>query len=152
MPGVCPGGGGCWSFDLTDTLRLLPAYSKIARTNMKVVKARLLALVQLRTREQAFNWAMNTELLKFKSLRWPKPPLLSKRALLYCMFEHFLVLLSIFTKIKLLIVNRHSPMVFSVVVLLLQYYFCLRNIFWCISPKNSLGWEFVYFAACFVGI
>ena len=36
-------------------LRLLPAYSKIARTNVKVVKARLLALVQLRTREQAFN-------------------------------------------------------------------------------------------------
>ena len=34
---------------------LLPAYSKIVRTNVKVVKARLLALVQLRTREQAFN-------------------------------------------------------------------------------------------------
>ena len=32
-----------------------PAYSKIARTNMKVVKARLLALLQLRTRDQAFN-------------------------------------------------------------------------------------------------
>ena len=47
-------------------LRLLPAYSKIARTNVKVVKARLLALVQLRTREQAFNWVMNTELLRFK--------------------------------------------------------------------------------------
>ena len=66
-------------------LRLLPAYSKIARTNMKVVKVRLLALVQLWTREQAFNWAMNTELLKFKSLRWPKPPLLSKRVLLHCL-------------------------------------------------------------------
>ena len=36
-------------------LRLLPAYSNIARTNVRVVKARLLALVQLRTREQAFN-------------------------------------------------------------------------------------------------
>ena len=36
-------------------IRLLPAYSKIARTNVQVVKARLLALVQLRTREQAFN-------------------------------------------------------------------------------------------------
>ena len=36
-------------------LRLLSAYSKIAPTNVKVVKARLLALVQLRTREQAFN-------------------------------------------------------------------------------------------------
>ena len=36
-------------------LRLLPAHSKIARTNVKVVKARLHALVQLRTREQAFN-------------------------------------------------------------------------------------------------
>ena len=36
-------------------LGLLPAYSKIVRTNVKVVKARLLALVQLRTREQAFN-------------------------------------------------------------------------------------------------
>ena len=36
-------------------LRLLPAYSKIARTNGKVEKARLLALVQLRTREQALN-------------------------------------------------------------------------------------------------
>ena len=32
-------------------VRLLPAYSKISRTNVKVVKARLLALVQLRTRE-----------------------------------------------------------------------------------------------------
>ena len=31
------------------------AYSKIAQTNVKVVKARLLALVQLRTREEAFN-------------------------------------------------------------------------------------------------
>ena len=36
-------------------LRLLPAYSKIARTNVKVVKARLLALVQLRSLEEAFN-------------------------------------------------------------------------------------------------
>ena len=45
----------------------LSAYSKIARTNVKVVKARLLVLVQLRTREQPFNGAMNTELLKFKS-------------------------------------------------------------------------------------
>ena len=54
--------------------------------------------------------------------------------------------------IKLLIINRDSSMVFSVVVLLLQHYFCLRNILWCISPKNSLGWEFVYFATCFVGI
>ena len=34
-----------------------------------------------------------------------------------------------FTKIKLLIVNRDSSMVFSVVVLLLQYDFCLRNVF-----------------------
>ena len=32
---------------------------------------------------------MNTELLKFKSLRWPKPPLLSKRALLHCMYVLF---------------------------------------------------------------
>ena len=59
--------------------------AKIAQTKVKVVKARLLALVQLQTQEQAFNWAMNTELLKFKSLRWLKPPLLSKRALLHCM-------------------------------------------------------------------
>ena len=36
-------------------IRLLPACSKIARTNVKVVKTRLLALVQLRTREQSFN-------------------------------------------------------------------------------------------------
>ena len=36
-------------------LQLLPANSKIARTNVKVVKARLLALVEHRTREQAFN-------------------------------------------------------------------------------------------------
>ena len=35
-------------------LRLLPAYSKFGRANVKVIKARLLALVQLRTREQAF--------------------------------------------------------------------------------------------------
>ena len=35
-------------------LRLLPAYSKISRTNVKVVKARLLALVQLRNRGSSF--------------------------------------------------------------------------------------------------
>ena len=29
-------------------------------------------------------------------------------------------------------------MVFSVVVLLLKYNFCLRNVFWCLSSKNSL--------------
>ena len=51
--------------------------------------------------------------------------------------------LSIFTKIKLLIVNRDSSMVFSVVVLLLKYNFCLRNIFRCPSSKYSLGWDFV---------
>ena len=58
--------------------------------------------------------------------------------------------LSIFTKIKLLIINTDSSMVFSVVVLLLKYNFCLRNIFWCLSPKNSLDWDFVYFTTCFV--
>ena len=36
-------------------LRLLPACSKITRTNVKVGKIRLLALLQLRTQEQAFN-------------------------------------------------------------------------------------------------
>ena len=45
-------------------LWLLPAYSKIARTNMKVAKARLLALVQLWTREQAFNWAMKVQVVE----------------------------------------------------------------------------------------
>ena len=40
---------------ISSYLRLLPAYSKIARTNVKVVTARLLALVQLRTQQQAFN-------------------------------------------------------------------------------------------------
>ena len=33
----------------------LPACSKIARTNVKVGKTRLLALVELRAQEQAFN-------------------------------------------------------------------------------------------------
>ena len=33
--------------EATVILRLLPAYSKIARTNVEFVKARLLALVQL---------------------------------------------------------------------------------------------------------
>ena len=87
---LADGNANCWVvFERSYSyLRLLPAYSKIARTNVKVVTARLLALVQLRTREQAFNWllvgwAMNTEFLKLKSLRWPKPPLLSKRALLH---------------------------------------------------------------------
>ena len=45
-----------------------------------------------------------------------------------------------------------SSMVFSVVVLLLKFKFCLCNIFWCLSSKNSLSWEFVYFAKCFVGL
>ena len=36
-------------------LRLLPACSKIARTNVKFGKTRLLSLVQLRAQEQAFN-------------------------------------------------------------------------------------------------
>ena len=36
----------------------LPACSKIARTNVKVGKTRLLALVQLRAQEQAFNWLL----------------------------------------------------------------------------------------------
>ena len=136
-------------------LQLLTDFTSLQQDcpNLKVVKARLLALVQLRTQGQASNWllvgwAMNTsELLKFKSLRWPKPLLLSERYCTGCK-----CCLSIFTKIKLLIVNRDSSMVFSVVVLLLQYYFSLRNIFWCISLKNSLGWEFVYFVTCFVGI
>ena len=35
-------------------LRLLPACSKIARTNVKVRKTRLLSLVQLRAQEQVF--------------------------------------------------------------------------------------------------
>ena len=43
-------------------------------------------------------------------------------------------------------------MVFSVVALLLQYYFCLRNVFRCILSKNSLGRKFAYFASCFVGL
>ena len=88
----------CWvAFERSYSyLRLLPAYSKIARTNVKVAKARLFALVQLWTQELAFNWAMNTELLKFKSLRWPKPSLLSsERYYIACK-----CCLSIFTKNK----------------------------------------------------
>ena len=43
---------------LKELLQLFTAFTYLqqdARTNVKVVKARLLALVQLRTREQAFN-------------------------------------------------------------------------------------------------
>ena len=65
---------------------------------------------------------------------------------------HVSVVWAFLQKIKLLIINRDSSMVFSVVVLLLKYNFCLRIIFWCLSSKNSLGWEFVYFTTCFVGI
>ena len=36
-------------------LPLFPACSKIAQTNVQVEKTRLLALVQLRAKEQAFN-------------------------------------------------------------------------------------------------
>ena len=66
-------------------LRVLPACSRIARTNVKVRKTRLLSLVQLRAQEQVFNSftrrvSDNTELLRFNSLRWPEPSLLSKRA------------------------------------------------------------------------
>ena len=39
-------------------------------------------------------------------------------------------------------------MVFSIVILLRKYNFYLRNIFWYLSLKNSLGWDFVYFATC----
>ena len=60
--------------EATVILRLLPACSKIARTNLSVVKSRLLTLVQLRTREQAFQLITrrlndDMELLKFNSLR-----------------------------------------------------------------------------------
>ena len=131
----------------------LPACSKIARTNVKVGKTRLLALVELRAQEQAFNWLLvGWAMIRncWGSIRW------EDRSRRYQARERYYTAckccLSIFTKIKLLILNRDSSMVFSVVVLLLQYYFCLRNVFWCILSKNSLGWEFVYFATCFVGI
>ena len=42
--------------------------------------------------------------------------------------------------------------VVSVVVLLFKYNVCLRNMFKCLSSKNSLGSDFVYFTTCFVGI
>ena len=58
---------------------------------------------------------------------------------------HVSVVWAILQKIKLLVINRDSSMVFSVVVLLLKYNSCLCNLFWCLSSKNSLGWEFVYF-------
>ena len=55
-------------------LRLLLACSKIARTNVKVGKTRLLSLIQLRAQEQVLNRfthrvRCDTELLRFNSLR-----------------------------------------------------------------------------------
>ena len=69
-------------------LRLLPAYSKIARTsNVKVVKARLLALVQLLTREQAFLKLSNEYgIVEVEVVEMTEAvAILSKRALLHCM-------------------------------------------------------------------
>ena len=136
-------------------LRLSPACSKITWTRVKVGKTRLLPLVQPWTQEQAFNWfntrrvSHDKKLLRFTSLRWPQPSLLSKRALLYCMlalFEHFYKKASHHKQ-------ETAQLVFSVVVLLLKYNFILHNVsLYCVSSKNSLGWEFVYVATCFVGI
>ena len=107
----------------------LPACSKIARTNVKVGKSRLLALVELRAQELAFNlllvgWAMIRNC--WGSIRW------EDRSRRYQARERYYTAckccLSIFTKIKLFIKNRDSSMVFSV-ALLLKYNFCLRNIF-----------------------
>ena len=55
-------------------LRLLPASSKIAQTNVKVGKTKLLSLVQLRAQEQVFNWftrqvSDDMEMLRFNLLR-----------------------------------------------------------------------------------
>ena len=138
------GNAKCWvvferSFSY---LRLLPACSKIAQTNIKVERTRLLALVQLWTQEQAFNWLLiRWAIIRnyWGSIHWDDQ---SRR---YYASEPYYTAckccLSIFTKIKLLIINRDSPMVFSVIVLLLKHNFCLRNIFWCLSSKNLLGWD-----------
>ena len=121
----------------------LPACSKIARTNVKVGKTILLAFVELQAhteaQEQAFDWLLvGWAMIRncWGSIRW------EDRSRRYYAGERYYTAckccLSIFTTIKLLIINRDSSMVFSVVVLLLEYNFCLLNIFWCLSSKNSL--------------
>ena len=131
----------------------LPACGKIARTKVKVGKTRLLALVQLRAQEQAFNWLLiGWAMIRsyWGSIRWETGAVATKQASVTTL--HVSVVWAFCTKIKLLIINRDSLMVFSVVVLLLKYNFYLPNTFRCLSSKNSLGWDFVYFATCFVGI
>ena len=123
----------------------LPACSKIARANVQVRKTILVALVQLRAQEQAFNWLLVGWAMMRNcrgSIRCDTGTVATKRA-----SERYHAAckwcLSIFTKIKLLVIN--SSILSSVVVLLLKYNFCLRYIFWCLSSKNSLGWDFVFF-------
>ena len=79
----------------------------------------LLSLVQLRAQEQALNWLM---IRNWTGAVATKQASVTKLHDCKCC-------LSIFTKIKFLIKNRDSSMVFSVVVLLPKYNFCLRNIF-----------------------
>ena len=97
------------------------------------------------TDEQAFNWLLvEWAMIRncWGSIRW------EDRSRRYYASERYYAACkccsSIFAKIKLLIINRDSAMEFSVVVLLLKYNFCLRNIFSCLSSKNSLGWDFVF--------
>ena len=117
----------------------LPACCKIARTNVNVEKTRLLAIVQLRAQEQVFNWLLvGWAMIRnyWGSIRWDDRSRRYKVSKRY--FTGCKCCLSIFTEIKLLILNRDSSMIFSVVVVLLKYNFCLRNCGLKKSPQPSL--------------
>ena len=84
------------------------------------------------------------------SLRWPIHIILNPvdNTKLYCYTSHRRSTavsfrnLPLYTKIKVLIINRDIPIIFSVLVLLrLKYNYCFRD-----KSKHCLGWEFGYFA------
>ena len=129
-------------------LRLLPACSKIARTNIKVGKTRLLFNSEHMSKfstDLLVEWAMIRNFVEMTGAVATKEASVTKLHVIKCC-------LSIFTKIKLLVKNRDSSMVFSVFALLLKCNFCLCNIFWCLLSNNLSSWEFVYFRKCFVGL
>ena len=137
-------------------LRLLPACSKIARTNVKVGKTRLLdtqhvacvwppccdvlsvvgsSLTMVKFEPTTPNMSQHIATGWLNARNILRPTMLRYVALACCdrlagaLLTACKCCLSIFTKIKLLVKNRDSSMVFSVFALLLKCNFCLCNIF-----------------------
>ena len=117
---------------------------KIARTNVKVGKTRMLSRVQLRAQEQAFNWftgrvsdvygIAEVQLVEMTGAVATKQASVTKL--------HVSVVWAFYK-------NKASLQKQRQLNLLLNCNFCLCNIFWCLSSNNLLSWEFVYFRLVF---